>query len=89
MSMPITLFYSYSHKDEEYCNELRGHLMILERRGIIRSWYDRTILPGRDWGQEIDNQLRTADLVLLLISADFTRSDHITGVELKLAMDRR
>jgi CheY-like chemotaxis protein len=88
MAMPVTLFYSYSHKDEEYCNELRGHLMILERRGIIRSWNDRAILPGHDWAQEIDNQLRTADLVLLLISVDFIRSDYITSVELKLAMDR-
>ena len=86
--MPVTLFYSYSHEDEEYCNELRGHLVILERRGIIRSWYDREIVPGRDWSQAINEQLRTADVVLLLISVDFIRSNYITSVELKLAMDR-
>jgi CheY-like chemotaxis protein len=87
--MPVTLFYSYAHEDEGLRDELQGHLMILERRGVIRSWHDRAIAAGRDWSHEIDQHLRTADLVLLLISKDFIASDYIFGVELDVAMQRQ
>jgi CheY-like chemotaxis protein len=85
----VTLFYSYAHEDEALRNELQDHLMILERRGVIRSWHDRAIVPGHDWSHEIDQHLRSADVVLLLISKDFIASDYIMGVELDLAMQRQ
>jgi CheY-like chemotaxis protein len=85
----VTLFYSYAHKDEDLRDELQGHLMILERRGVIRSWHDRAIVAGHDWSHDIDSYLRTADLVLLLISKDFIASDYIMSVELDLAMQRQ
>lgn len=86
---PVTLFYSYAHEDEGLRDELQDHLMILERRGVIRSWHDRAITAGSDWSHEIDQHLRTADLVLLLISKDFIASDYIFGVELGVAMQRQ
>jgi CheY-like chemotaxis protein len=86
---PVTLFYSYAHEDEPLREELQDHLAILERRGVIRSWHDRAIVPGHDWSHEIDQHLREADLVLLLISKDFIASDYIMGVELGLAMERQ
>jgi CheY-like chemotaxis protein len=86
---PVTLFYSYAHEDEALRDELQGHLTILERRGVIRSWHDRAITAGSDWGHEIDQRLRTADVVLLLISKDFIASDYIFGVELDVAMQRQ
>ncbi|MDZ7589774.1 MAG: TIR domain-containing protein [Rubrivivax sp.] len=86
---PVTLFYSYAHEDEPLRGELQDHLAILERRGVIRSWHDRAIVPGQDWSHEIDEHLRQADLVLLLISKDFIASDYIMGVELGLAMQRQ
>ena len=87
--MPVTLFYSYAHEDEVLRDELQGHLMILERRGVIRSWHDRAIVAGGDWSHEIDRHLRSADLVLLLISKDFIASDYIFGKELDVAMQRQ
>lgn len=86
---PVTLFYSYAHEDEPLRDELQDHLAILERRGVVRSWHDRAIVPGHDWSREIDSHLRQADLVLLLISKDFIASDYIMGVELGLAMQRQ
>jgi CheY-like chemotaxis protein len=86
---PVTLFYSYAHEDEDLRDELQRHLTILERRGVIRSWHDRAITAGSDWGHEIDQRLRTADMVLLLISTDFIASDYIFGVELDVAMQRQ
>lgn len=86
---PVTLFYSYAHEDEDLRDELQRHLTILERRGVIRSWHDRAITAGSNWSHEIDQRLRTADVVLLLISTDFIASDYIFGVELDVAMQRQ
>jgi CheY-like chemotaxis protein len=85
---PVSLFYSYAHEDEALRDELRGHLKILERRGLLSSWYDREIKAGEDWHAKIDAQLQMADLILLLISKDFIDSDYIFGNELTVAMQR-
>ncbi|MCA9423053.1 MAG: TIR domain-containing protein [Nitrospira sp.] len=85
---PVDLFYSYAHEDESLREELAGHLKIMERRGVIRPWHDRCLAPGQTWDQEINTQLAAADLVLLLVSADFINSDYIWGKELDVAMKR-
>lgn len=85
---PVDLFYSYAHKDEKLRDELDGHLALLRRKGVIRPWHDRGICPGQKWDQEIDAQLTTADLILLLVSMDFLNSDYIWGKELATAIAR-
>lgn len=85
---PITVFYSYSHKDEELRNELDKHLSVLKRQGIIAGWHDRAIEAGKDWDDEITRQLKTARIILLLISADFLASEYCWGTEMAVAMDR-
>ena len=85
---PVTLFYSYAHEDETLRDELQGHLKLLERRGLLAPWHDRRIVPGADWSGAIDSYLRSAELVLLLVSKDFIESDYIMGTELALAMQR-
>ena len=87
--MPLSLFYSYAHEDEPLRDELQGHLGILQRRGVIDAWHDRDIPPASDWAQEIDRHLQSADIVLLLVSADFIASDYIWGRELKFALERQ
>ncbi|MEO1394933.1 MAG: toll/interleukin-1 receptor domain-containing protein [Cyanobacteria bacterium J06634_5] len=84
----LRLFYSYSHKDEILRDQLDTHLKILERQGLIQSWHDRRILGGEDWAQEIDTNLQQADIVLLLISADFIASDYCYNIEMEQAMER-
>jgi len=59
-----------------------------EDQGVIRPWHDRCIEPGQTWDNEINTQLATADLVLLLVSADFIKSDYIWSHELDVAMKR-
>ena len=85
---PVDLFYSYAHEDETLREELAGHLKIMERRGVIRPWHDRCLAPGEKWDDEINTQLTTADLVLLLVSKDFIQSDYIWSHELAIAMKR-
>jgi hypothetical protein len=88
-SKPIHLFYSYSHKDEQLRDELEKHLMALKRQGIIMDWYDRDIRAGDEWSREIDEHLTTADIILLLISADFLASDYCYSIELAHALPRQ
>jgi internalin A len=84
----LRLFYSYSHKDELLRDQLDTHLKILERQNLIQPWHDRRIDPGTDWANEIDDNLARADIILLLISADFIASDYCYEIELEQAMKR-
>ena len=88
LDQPLKLFYSYSHKDEPLRNQLDTHLKILQRQKLIHPWHDRCIPAGKDWAKEIDDNLKRADIILLLISADFIASDYCYEIELKQAMER-
>jgi hypothetical protein len=56
--------------------------------GQIVEWYDREIPAGTEWRNEIDDNLNTADIILLLLSADFVASDYCWGVEMQRALGR-
>lgn len=84
----VRLFISYSHKDESLRSELESHLKILQRQELIETWHDRKIDPGSDWKRRIDDHLERADIVLLLISADFVASDYCYDQEMKSALAR-
>jgi hypothetical protein len=87
-SNPPEVFISYSHKDEELLERLEVHLNVLKRQNIITLWHGRKIFPGDEWEEEIDKHLNTAQIILLLVSADFIASDYCYGVEFKRAMER-
>ena len=70
----IKLFYSYSHKDEKFREELEKHLSILKDDSLIDEWYDRKIDAGDDWNQEIEKNISDSDIILLLFSPDFIAS---------------
>lgn len=84
----ITLFFSYAYEDEAMRDRLAAHLKPMERQGIIQSWSDRQILPGTESQGQIDHHLETAQIILLLISANFLNSDYCYNVEMKRAMTR-
>ena len=85
---PLRLFYSYSHKDEALRDELETHLAILKHQGLIASWHDRRIEPGTNWAGVIDRNIEEADIVLLLVSADFMASPYCYEKEMQLALER-
>ncbi|HIK43642.1 MAG TPA: AAA-like domain-containing protein, partial [Leptolyngbyaceae cyanobacterium M65_K2018_010] len=86
--MGTSLFFSYAHKDEAWRDELAKHLRLLERQGVLSSWHDRQITPGSEWAGQIDQHLEQAQIILLLISADFLASNYCYDIELKRAMER-
>ncbi|GCE10818.1 toll/interleukin-1 receptor domain-containing protein [Tengunoibacter tsumagoiensis] len=85
----VKVFYSYSHKDEDLREELQTHLALMRRQQIIAEWHDRALLAGDTWPDEIDEHLETADVILLLISANFIASEYCYGKEMKRALERR
>ncbi len=86
--MAAKIFYCYAHEDKPLRDELGRHLGPLRNQGWITEWHDQEIQPGTDWKQEINVHLSTADIVLLLISADFMDSDYCYGVEMQRALER-
>jgi hypothetical protein len=84
----VRLFYSYSHRDAELRDELERHLAMLGRDGLISAWHDRQINAGSEWAGEIDSHLESAQIVLLLVSADFLASNYCYDIEATRALER-
>lgn len=86
--MGVKVFISYSSKDKVYRESLETHLSSMERNNEIETWSDGEILPGTEWDQEIKDNLKSADIIILLISSDFITSDYCSGVEVGLAIEK-
>ncbi len=85
---PLRLFFSYSHRDEKLRARLETHLEGLQRQGRLIGWHDRKITAGAEWERQIDQQLEAADVILLLISADFIASRYCYDREMTCALER-
>jgi len=83
----IELFFSYSHRDEAYRNELENHLAVLKRQEI-ETWHDRRIGAGKDIHGQISEYLERSRIVLLLVSPYFLASEYCYDVEMKRALER-
>jgi formylglycine-generating enzyme required for sulfatase activity len=80
----MEVFFSYAREDEQLQAALIKHLTLLP----IEAWYDRQITAGEEWRNVIDNHLKSAEIILLLISSDFLASEYCQDIELKLALQR-
>ena len=87
-SKAVRLFYSYAHKDEHLRNELETHLKLMQREGLIDMWHDRRIIAGEEWKDKIDENLERADIILLLVSADFIASNYCWDIEMTRSLER-
>lgn len=88
-TQPLHVVFCYAPQDEDLCQALEAHLSLLVRQEYITSYSSRKIGSGADVRIEIDRQMDRADLIILLISADFLASDHIYELELRRALLRR
>jgi hypothetical protein len=73
---------SYSHEDASWLKNLQTHLRPLERAGLIDLWDDSRIKEGSNWRLQLAVALDTADVAILLVSAQFLASDFISTREL-------
>ena len=84
----LKVFVSYSHADEKLKDAVLKHLKPLERMNLITEWHDRKLLAGDEWGEEINKNLESADIVLILVSIEFINSKYCYDVELDRALER-
>jgi hypothetical protein len=82
------VFFSYSHDDEQFRNQLEKHLSMLKHQGLIEPWHDRRIAAGSAVDDAISNALEEADIILLLVSASFIASAYCYSREMERAMQR-
>jgi hypothetical protein len=84
----LKLFYVYARADEALRKQLDNHLATLKNQKLLESWSDKQISAGTLRQKEIDTRLKSADIILLLVSADFLSSDYCNGVEVQEALRR-
>jgi hypothetical protein len=80
------LFISYSKDDIAFQKSLLKHLAGL--RNKIVTWHDQDMLPGEEWDESIKAKLRSADVVLYLVTHNSIATNYIQSVELPLIEER-
>jgi tetratricopeptide (TPR) repeat protein len=88
LPQPLRVFISYAHADAGLCEKFVKALSQLQRDGLIEGWDDRGIAPGAEWAGVIDDRLKSADIVVLLVSSDFLASKYCNEIELETALKR-
>ncbi len=89
-SETIKIFFSLAHAplDQSLFGELRKHLAALKLQGLIEMWYDSAISAGSNDSDIIQSYMHRANIIVLLISADFFDSQQCAEVEMQYALER-
>ena len=84
----IRIAYCYAPDDELLQNKLEKHLSTLKRLYHITNWSRNKIFAGQDRKKETIRNLDLANVILLLVSADFINSDYCYSVEMNKTLER-
>lgn len=82
------LFISYSHQDEGIKEKIEDHLSVLIRNNTLSIWQDRLLEAGSEFDERIKIKLEDADIILLLISSNFFKSDYCYIKEMPRALEK-
>jgi internalin A len=82
----LNIFFSYSHRDRRWVDQLRIFLKPYGR--TVHVWTDSEIAPGESWNSQIQEAIAQCDLAVLFVSPDYLASDFITETELPLLFNR-
>ena len=85
---PKKVFFSYAHTDRNYRDEFEQHFAQIKREGLVETWFDGKIEPGKNWDDEIAGNLQKADIILLMLSPRFMNSKYIWEKEIQTALTR-
>ena len=77
-SKNMRTFISYSRNNYIHLVRLKSHLHHLTSEQSIDDWTDNEIEAGRDINNEIEQKMKEAKLILLLVSPDFIKSPFCT-----------
>lgn len=81
-----TAFISYSHKDSEILDRLKLHLKPIIQKYSLSIWDDKQLRAGEKWRETINKKLAEADVIVVLLSADFLGSDFVMNFEYPQAL---
>lgn len=81
------VFISYSHDDRSWFDRLKLALAPFENIQDIAVLDDTQILPGGRWAEIIDSYLLSADVAVVLTSANLLASGFVRDVELPAIVD--
>jgi hypothetical protein len=92
------IFISYARKDEpdkpkpgevKWRTYVQSYLAPAGMNGIVHIWVDEGIRGGNRWKKEIETQLKTCDLFILLVSINSLASDVVVNFEIKTIQERQ
>lgn len=86
--MSVKIFFCYAPEDKKMLVQLQKHLKPLQQHGHIETWCDQDISAGSEWEPAIAKHLHEAQIILLLISADFINSEYCYNKEMKWALEQ-
>lgn len=88
MQTPFEIFFSYAPEDEDWQQKIEKHLGLYQRQNLISGWSIYRALAGTDKASELERHLKTAPIIVLLISPYFVSSDECWKAHLPQALER-
>lgn len=75
MPAPARVYFSHAPTDSASAEALDSHLSLLKREGLIENWHRRCLQAGSVTKEETERRFDAADVLLIMLSADFIASD--------------
>jgi len=82
----LNAFLVFDEADEAIKNAFDTHLAVLKGNEFIQTWDESKIAAGDERYQVIEDKLKQADIILLLVTANLFNSDEIYQQQLQLAL---
>ena len=82
------IFISYSHADKQWLDRFVKALRIGVLSESYSIWSDEQIGAGREWDPQIEANIASARIALLLVTSEFVHSTYIGTRELPAIFDR-
>lgn len=84
----VRLVVGFVEADALLFHEFERHLAAIKSSGVILVWHVWEVMPGEDRHSEITRHFAEADLVMLILSADFVSSPECYELLLSLATEK-
>ncbi len=83
----IDVFIAYAQQDKPLMKRLRKQLSAAERIGLVDAWHDGEIEVGTNREEAAQKAMEAAEIVVLLLSADFFASEYLYEKEMAQALE--
>ena len=71
------IFISYEHRSSDFVRVLSANLEDPENGGY-ETWWDQNITGGQEWRKEIDEAIRTAFVMIIIMTPEARLSEYVT-----------